>query len=176
MRKKKRREDNRFWSFELDSFFSCRIIMICFCDDAHRSSWSVRRNGLVHWVTINCSMMLLLVCVLWTVLPLHACSVAAPEKQCPAYPASTAGSMEESCCCGFTGQPMALWLQLGLVHQWTCAPLGRQNSWSCVGVAVSTNLLSCCSLSSIVLYREICAYMSGTPNNFKWQNFVKCVT
>lgn len=134
----------KFWTGL--NFFQVRI-MTGFCDDAHGSSWSVRRKCLIHWVTISCSrkictMELEVVYVLWTVLPLHACSVAVLEKQCPAHPASTAGSMEESCCCGCTGQPMALWLQFGLAHQWTCATLGRHNSWSCAGFAVSTVPLS----------------------------------
>jgi len=44
------------------------------------------------------------------VVPLHACSVAAPAEQCPAHPPSAAGSMEKTCCCGCAEQPMALQL------------------------------------------------------------------
>jgi len=43
-----------------------------------------------------------------TVLPLHACSVAAPAKQCPTHSTSTAGSVEGTQHCGCAEQPMAV--------------------------------------------------------------------
>lgn len=144
------------------TFFRSRV-----CDELSRDAdgplWCVLRSFLICRVIINCSEKALycgfrnsLFYAQQTVLPLHACSVAAPAKQCPAHSASTAGSMEGAWRCGCTGQPMALWLRHGLVHQWPFAHLGKHKSWFCVGIAVSMNLLTCHSLSSAaeLFYRE----------------------
>jgi hypothetical protein len=68
----------------------------------------VRTNFFIHCVIISCSRKTVYHAARSSLCAVHDCSVAVPEKQCPAYSASTADSVEESYCCGCTGQPMAL--------------------------------------------------------------------